>query len=60
MVWAGITFFVALGAVLIVWRRPIAYWQGMILGGRMPAGCAVAQGVALFLLATVFFLFLRD
>lgn len=59
MVWAGIVFFIALGIVFVIWRGPIAYWQGMIMGGRMPAGCAVAQGLASLLLALLFFLFLR-
>jgi hypothetical protein len=59
MHWVAVVLFVVVGAALIVWRVPAAHWQGMVAGGRLPAGCAVAEGIGFLLLAVLFF-FLRS
>lgn len=51
--------FAAAGIALVVWRRPAAYWQGMTMGGRMPPGCAIAEGIALIVLAILIFVMRR-
>ena len=46
--------FIALaGLGTIIARSPFAKMQGLMAGGTMPAGCVVAEGIALLLLAAV-------
>lgn len=52
---ASALLFVAFGIALIVKRREAANLQALLAGGSMGPGCAVAEGVALFVLAAVVF-----
>jgi hypothetical protein len=49
---AALLFAVA-GIALIAKRRAAADVQALLAGGRMPAGCAVAEGIALMALAAL-------
>ncbi len=60
MIWLAAATIAAAGIALIIWRRPAAYWQGMVIGGSTPAGCAVAEGVALLLIAIIAVVFVRQ
>lgn len=55
--WIAALVFAASGVALIVRRDAAARGQGLVFGGRMPAGCAVAEGVGLLVLALVVVLF---
>jgi hypothetical protein len=48
---AGSLFVALAGAGMIVFRRPLAQMQAMLAGGSIAPGCAVAEGIALILLA---------
>ena len=37
-------------------RRPLARAQSMIAGGTVPAGCVIAEGVALIVIGALFLL----
>ena len=51
MIWVGSAFLVLVAVALIIGRRPVAHWQGMIGGGTMPPGCVVGQALALIVIA---------
>jgi hypothetical protein len=53
----AVALFVAVAVVLILLRRPIASAEGAVMGGRLPPGCVVAQGVLLLIAAGVLFFF---
>ena len=48
---AGSIFVALAGGAVIVFRRELAEMQAMLAGGRLTPGCAVAEGIALILLA---------
>jgi len=48
---AGSLFVALAGVGIIVFRRPLAEMQAMLAGGSIAPGCAVAEGIALILLA---------
>ncbi len=57
MLWLSIIVFVIAGIALIIWRKALAEMQALyFFGASMPPGCAVAEGVAFFLLALAFYL----
>ena len=47
----AIAAFLGTGLILFVWRKPIAFWQGMTIGARTPPGCVIAEAVVFVLLA---------
>jgi hypothetical protein len=53
MILFGALFIALAGVALILLRRPAAQMQAMLAGGNMPPGCAVAEGIALIVLAVV-------
>jgi hypothetical protein len=48
---AGSLFVALAGVGIIVFRRPLAQMQAMLAGGSIAPGCAVAEGIALIVLA---------
>lgn len=48
---AGSLLVALAGVGLIVFRRRLAEMQAMLAGGNIAPGCAVAEGIALILLA---------
>lgn len=56
---AGTLLVAVAGVGLIVFRRQLAHVQAMLAGGSITPGCAVAEGIALIVLAIVIEL-LRD
>jgi hypothetical protein len=48
---AGCLLVALAGAGLIVYRRRLAEMQAMLAGGSITPGCAVAEGIALIVLA---------
>jgi hypothetical protein len=55
----SIAFIALVGAALIIWRRQATEFQAMTLGARLHPGCAVLEGVALLLVAVVYFVLAR-
>jgi len=55
----AVVLFVVVAVALILLRQPVALAQGAVLGGRLGAGCVIAQAVLLLVAAGVLFL-LRD
>ena len=53
LVAAASFLFVALGILLIVQRSQLAQLQELLAGGSVPLGCAIAEGVVLFVLAAI-------
>lgn len=56
---ASIVILTVLGAGLIIWRRQATELQGMTFGARLHPGCAVVEGVALLLVALLYFVIAR-
>jgi hypothetical protein len=54
LLWVGILFLGAIGAAMIIWRKEFALIQAMAFGARLPAGCAVAEGLIILLLVLAF------
>ena len=42
---------IAVSAVVLLFRRPLAKWQALIIGLRILPGCIVAEVIALLVLA---------
>lgn len=57
MVWIGILLFTLVGIAFLIFRRPLAQMQAMVVGGRMRAECATAEGIAFLLLALLVYVF---
>lgn len=51
MAWFAAAFVAIIGILVILQRRSLARAQAMILGGSILPGCAVAEGIALLLIA---------
>jgi predicted membrane-bound mannosyltransferase len=51
MIWAAPILFALIGLGFIVRRHDMARMQSLVAGGRLGAGCAVAEGVLLLLMA---------
>ena len=49
--WFAAAFVAIIGILVILQRRSLARAQAMILGGSILPGCAVAEGIALLLIA---------
>ena len=51
MIWLGPAFLVVVALAMVLQRHSLARMQALIFGGSMPAGCVVAEAVALHVLA---------
>ena len=47
----GVVLFVAVGAVMIVARKPLADGQAIVFGGSVVPGCVIAEAIAMFIAA---------
>jgi hypothetical protein len=54
--WLATAFFAVVGIAVMVARRPLARAQSMIAGGTVPAGCVIAEGIALMVIGVLFLL----
>ncbi|HKO58384.1 MAG TPA: hypothetical protein VJ276_21140 [Thermoanaerobaculia bacterium] len=54
--WLATVFFAIVGIAVMIARRPLARAQSMIAGGTVPAGCVIAEGVALIVIGALFLL----
>lgn len=57
MNWFAALLFAGVALMLLLGRRSAAHWQGLILGSRMPPGCAVIEALILILLAILIIVF---
>ena len=51
MVWAAAILFAAVGLIFILRRADLARAQSLVAGGRLGAGCAIAEGILFVLMA---------
>lgn len=51
IVWLAAVLFATVGAIFIVRRGDLARAQSLVAGGRLGAGCAVAEGIVFLLMA---------
>jgi hypothetical protein len=51
IVWLAAILFVIVGVILILRRSDLARAQSLVAGGRLGAGCAVAEGILFLLMA---------
>jgi len=51
VVWIATILFAAVGLIFILRRADLARAQSLVAGGRLGAGCAVAEGILLLLMA---------
>jgi hypothetical protein len=51
----AIAILTLIGAGLIIWRKEASALQGMTFGARLHPGCAVVEGVALLVIALIYF-----
>jgi hypothetical protein len=51
IVWTAATLFVIVGVIFILRRSDLARAQSLVAGGRLGAGCAVAEGILFLLMA---------
>jgi hypothetical protein len=49
----GVVLFVAVGAAMIVARKPLAHSQAILFGGSVVPGCVIAEAIAMFVLAVL-------
>jgi|GEM_PF-2055235 len=47
----GVVLFVAVGAAMIVARKPLADGQAIVFGGSVVPGCVIAEAIAMFIAA---------
>jgi hypothetical protein len=56
VIWLSIGILVAIAALVFIARDRIASLQSLLAGGAIGPGCAIAQAVALLLLALLIFI----
>ena len=56
MIWLSIGLLVAVAIVIVIARDRIAHLQSLLAGGAVMPGCAIAEAVALLLVALLIFL----
>jgi hypothetical protein len=49
----AVLFFIAAGIFFIVKRKEVTWVHQSVIGARLPAGCAVAEGIFLIFCAAV-------
>ena len=56
MIWLSIALLVTAAAIIVIARDRIARLQSLLAGGAVMPGCAIAEAVAVLLLALLIFL----
>ena len=56
LVWLSIAALIVIAAIIIAARDRIAHLQSLLAGGAVMPGCAIAEAVALLLVALLIFL----
>ena len=56
LVWLSIAALIVIAAIIVMTRDRIAHLQSLLAGGAVMPGCAIAEAVALLLLALLIFL----
>ena len=56
LVWLSIAALVSVAAIIVIARDRIAHLQSLLAGGAVMPGCAIAEAVALLLVALLIFL----
>ncbi|HEV7425808.1 MAG TPA: hypothetical protein VGQ46_05535 [Thermoanaerobaculia bacterium] len=51
IVWLAAILFVVVGVIFILRRADLSRAQSLVAGGRLGAGCAVAEGIVFLLMA---------
>jgi hypothetical protein len=51
VVWLAAILFVVVGVIFIIRRGDLARAQSLVAGGRLGAGCAIAEGIVFLLMA---------
>jgi hypothetical protein len=51
IVWLAAILFVVVGVIFILRRNDLARAQSLVAGGRLGAGCAIAEGIVFLLMA---------
>ena len=51
VVWLAAFLFATVGVIFILRRSDLARAQSLVAGGRLGAGCAVAEGIVFLLMA---------
>jgi hypothetical protein len=51
MILGAVVLFVAVGVAMIVARRPLARWQGLLAGGTFPPALVIAEAAVLLAIA---------
>jgi hypothetical protein len=51
IVWLAAILFVIVGVIFILRRGDLARAQSLVAGGRLGAGCAIAEGIVFLLMA---------
>jgi hypothetical protein len=51
IVWLAAILFVIVGVIFILRRNDLARAQSLVAGGRLGAGCAIAEGIVFLLMA---------
>ena len=59
MGWLAAALFASIAVALYAAREPLARGQALVAGGRMGAGCVIAEAIAFLVLAVLAVLF-RD
>jgi hypothetical protein len=59
MAWLAAALFAVVAVALYAAREPLARGQALVLGGRIGAGCVIAEAVLFLVLATLAVVF-RD
>lgn len=57
--WSAAILFTIVGIYMIVRREEATKGLSLSLGGRVFPGCSIVVGIVFFLLAAIFFLYLR-
>jgi hypothetical protein len=56
VIWASIVVLVLVAAIIVIARHRIARLQSLLAGGAVMPGCAIAEAVAVLLLAILILL----
>lgn len=54
MVWILALMLVAIGIYFIIKKKEVAHGESLVMGGTLPPGCAVLQGILLIAMAIAF------
>lgn len=57
MILAGVVVFLAIAAILVVFRRQFAHMQSMLFGATLPIGCVTVQASMFVALAAIVYVY---